>query len=488
MSSIKADISLKKIDNFIWEIEKGAIPGMRVPARVIASNLLVEKMKRDRTLKQAAGVATLPGIYKYSVTLPDGHEGYGFPIGGVAALDYEHGAISPGGIGYDINCGVRLLKTNLSLYDIKPKLNEIVNEMFKNVPSGVGSRGLVKVKSIDELDNVLKLGARWAVENGYGIKEDLEFLEENGEMKEADPGKVSAQAKQRGLPQLGSLGSGNHFLEIQRVDRIYNAEVARVFGIYEENQIMIMVHTGSRGLGHQVCSDYLRKMEREFGNEIKKLLDRELVYAPSESETSRDYFGAMAAAANFAWCNRQMIVHWVRESFERVFGKDFDSLGLRIIYDVAHNIAKVEEHKINGGVKKVYVHRKGATRAFPKNRKEVPKEYRSIGQPVLLPGSMGSASYVLVGMEKAMELTFGSTAHGAGREISRGEAIRRYRHVNVKRKLAEKGIVAKSASFRGLVEEVPEAYKNIDEVARVSDAVGIAKLVARLTPVGVVKG
>jgi len=482
------DIKLNRLNEFVWEIPTGTIKGMKVPARIIASEKLVSKMKQDRTLVQAAGVATLPGIYKYSVTLPDGHEGYGFPIGGVAALDYETGAISPGGIGYDINCGVRLLRTKLDINDVRQSLKEIVNQMFRNVPSGVGSKGLVKVKSEGDLDSVLKLGAKWAVENGYGLKEDLEYLEEHGMLAGADPKKVSHLAKQRGMPQIGSLGSGNHFLEIQRVDKIYDEKIAKVFGIERENQVMVMIHTGSRGLGHQVCSDYLRTMEKKYHDIIATLPDRELVYAPAGSETANDYFAAMAGAANFAWCNRQMIVHWVRESFESVFRKDADKLGLKIIYDVAHNIAKIEEHKVNGEFKKVYVHRKGATRAFPPNHKDIPQEYRSAGQPVLLPGSMGTASYVLVGTEKAMEESFGSTAHGAGRELSRHEAIRRYKNVDIEKALEQKGTIVKAASLKGILEEVPEAYKDIDEVARVSDAIGIGKLVARLVPVGVVKG
>jgi len=482
------DIKLNRLNEFVWEIPTGTIKDMKVPARIIASEKLVSKMRQDRTMVQAAGVATLPGIYKYSVTLPDGHEGYGFPIGGVAALDYETGAISPGGIGYDINCGVRLLRTKLDINDVRQSLKEIVNQMFRNVPSGVGSKGLVKVKSEGDLDSVLKLGAKWAVENGYGLKEDLNYLEEHGTLAGADPKKVSHLAKQRGMPQVGSLGSGNHFLEIQRVDKIYDEKIAKVFGIERENQAMVMIHTGSRGLGHQVCSDYLRTMEKKYHDIIATLPDRELVYAPAGSETANDYFAAMASAANFAWCNRQMIVHWVRESFESVFRKDADSLGLKIIYDVAHNIAKIEEHKVNRESKKVYVHRKGATRAFPPNHKDIPQEYRSVGQPVLLPGSMGTASYVLVGTQKAMEESFGSTAHGAGRELSRHEAVRRYKNVDIEKALEQKGTIVKAASWKGILEEVPEAYKDIDEVARVSDAIGIGKFVARLVPVGVVKG
>lgn len=482
------EIKVRKIDEVRWEIPKGALPCMRVPARIFATEKLLQKMRRDRTLLQVAGVACLPGIYKYSIVLPDGHEGYGFPIGGVAALDAEQGAISPGGIGYDINCGVRLVRTNLTFDEVKPKIREIVDTMFRNVPSGVGSRGLVKVKTQSEFDLVLSLGAKWAVENGYGVEEDLEVLEENGCMEGADPSKVSSTAKKRGMPQLGSLGSGNHFLEVQVVDQIYDPEVAKVFGIEQERQICVMIHTGSRGLGHQVCSDYLREMERCYRELIRKLPDRELIYAPAGSEIASNYFAAMSAAANFAWCNRQMIVHWVRESFEQVFKKDWENMGMYIVYDVAHNIAKIEEHEIDGKKVKVFVHRKGATRAFPKGHEEIPKKYQSVGQPVLIPGSMGTASYVLVGSEQAMKESFGSTAHGAGREMSRAQALREFRGSEVARNLEKMGIYVHGASWKGIAEEAPQAYKDIDEVVKASDKAGIAKVVCRLRPLGVVKG
>ncbi len=386
------------------------------------------------------------------------------------------------------NCGVRLVRTDLTFDDVKPKIREIVDTMFRNVPSGVGSRGLVKVKSQSELDRVLELGAKWAVENGYGVEEDLEVLEENGCMSTADPSKVSSAAKKRGMPQLGSLGSGNHFLEVQVVDQIYDEEVAKVFGIEQEGQICVMIHTGSRGLGHQVCSDYLREMERKYKHLVKKLPDRELIYAPIGSEVAASYFAAMSAAANYAWCNRQMIVHWVRESFEQVFRKDWESMGMHIVYDVAHNIAKLEEHEIEGKKVKVYVHRKGATRAFPKGHKDIPKKYQKVGQPILIPGSMGTASYVLVGSEKAMEETFGSTAHGAGREMSRAQAIRQFRGSEVAKKLEKMGIYVHGASWKGIAEEAPQAYKDIDEVVKASHKAGIGLLVARLRPIGVVKG
>jgi len=382
---------------------------------------------------------------------------------------------------------VRLLKTNLSLKDVKPKTQDLIKAMFKNIPSGLGSKGKVKVKTQEEFNNVLKLGAKWAVENGYGWKKDLKHLESNGCLKEADPSLTSDQAKKRGMPQLGSLGSGNHFLEIQIIDEIYNPDVAKAFGLEQKNQVTVMIHTGSRGFGHQVCSDYLRAMEKAFPKIISKLQDRELIYAPAGSELAEKYFKAMACAANFAWCNRQMIVHWVRESFEEVLKKDAEDLGLEIVYDVAHNIAKIEQHEINGKKIKVYMHRKGATRAFPPGHPEIPSDYRSVGQPVLIPGSMGTASYVLVGTKEGKE-SFYSTAHGAGRVMSRHKALKQYRGEQVVKNLASKGIFIKTASWKGAAEEAPGVYKDIDEVARVSHEAGIAKKVVRLIPLGVTKG
>jgi tRNA-splicing ligase RtcB len=480
------EIKLQKIDDYRWEVPVGTIPGMKVPARIFASQKLIEKMRQDRTLIQAAGVATLPGIYKHAIVLPDGHEGYGFPIGGVAALDFKEGGISPGGIGYDINCGVRLLTTNLTVKDVTPRLKELLESMFRNVPSGLGSEGKVKLTR-DELDDLLERGAAWAVEKGYGRTADLEHLESNGRM-EADPSLVSKEAKSRGVPQQGSLGSGNHFLEVQKVDRILDAETAKAFGITDRDQIVVMIHTGSRGLGHQVCSDYLKEMEREFKDIVSKLPDRELIYAPAGTETARRYLLAMGCAANFAWANRQMIVHWVRESFEKTFKKPSEDLGMDIVYDVAHNICKVEEHEVDGRKVKCYVHRKGGTRAFPPHHPEIPAKYKPVGQPVLLPGSMGTASYVLAGTAQGMKESFGSTAHGAGRQMSRGEALRLWRGEAVQKELAGRGILVRGASWQGIAEEAPGAYKDIDEVARVSHEAGIAKTVSRQVPIGVVKG
>lgn len=478
---------VKQIDEVRWEIPTDYKPGMRVPARIYADRELLQEMGKDLTLEQGANVASLNGIYKYSIILPDGHQGYGFPIGGVAATDAETGVISPGGVGYDINCGVRLLRTELDRKDVEPKLRQLVDTLFQNVPSGLGSRGKIRL-SISQLDEVLEHGARWAVENGYGWQEDLERLEENGCMEGALASKVSPQAKNRGLPQLGSLGSGNHFLEVQVVDKIYEPAIAKAFGITHEGQVTVMIHTGSRGLGHQVCSDYLRRMERAVRQYNIRLLDRELVNVPFNSPDGQDYFSAMKCAANYAWANRQMIVHWVRQSFEQVFGKDAESLGLHIVYDVAHNIAKVEEHKINGESRRVVVHRKGATRAFPPGHEALPALYREIGQPVLIPGDMGSASYVLVGTETAMNETFGSTAHGAGRHLSRHAALRNFRAENVRSALQSRGIYVRAAKLSVIAEEAPDAYKDVGRVVEVSHRAGIARKVARLVPIGVAKG
>jgi len=475
---------LKKIGPCLYELPKEARPGMNVPAWLFLSEKLLEQVE-EGAIEQIANVAFLPGIHKHSVALPDMHFGYGFPIGGVAALDYEEGGLSPGGIGFDINCGVSLLRTNLTAEQVRPKLRDLLESIFHNVPSGVGRAGKVRL-TLSQLDEVLAKGAGWAVENGYGKKEDLEHLEERGCMKEANPEKVSVKAKERGAPQLGSLGAGNHFLEIQRVDKIYLPEVAKVFGIEREGQATVMIHTGSRGLGHQVCTDYLRILNQAFGYEIKKLPDRELIYAPAGTKECEDYFQAMSCAANFGFCNRQMIMHWVRESIEEVLELSEDDVGLELVYGVAHNIAKIEEHEIDGKKVKVYVHRKGATRAFPPGHPDLPKEYK-VGQPVIIPGAMATASYVLVGTETARE-TFYSTAHGAGRTRSRKKMLKEFRGEEVARRMAQKGILSRPASWKVMSEEASEAYKDIDEVARVTEEAGISNRVARLVPLGVVKG
>ncbi|ASJ03072.1 RNA-splicing ligase RtcB [Thermococcus profundus] len=478
-------VPLKRIDKIRWEIPKFD-RRMRVPGRVYADDALIEKMKNDRTLEQAANVAMLPGIYKYSIVMPDGHQGYGFPIGGVAAFDAKEGVISPGGVGYDINCGVRLIRTNLTKDEVRPRIRELVDTLFKNVPSGLGSKGRVRLHWT-QLDDVLADGAKWAVDNGYGWKEDLEHLEEGGRMEGANPEAVSQKAKQRGAPQLGSLGSGNHFLEVQYVDKIYDEKIAKAYGLFE-GQVVVMVHTGSRGLGHQVASDYLRIMEKANRKYGIPWPDRELVSVPFQSEEGQRYFSAMKAAANFAWANRQMITHWVRESFEEVFKRKAEDMEMEIVYDVAHNIAKLEEHEVDGRKVKVVVHRKGATRAFPAGHPDVPKAYRDVGQPVLIPGSMGTASYVLAGAEGSMKETFGSSCHGAGRLLSRKAATRQYRGDRLRNELAQKGIYVRAASLRVVAEEAPGAYKSVDNVVNTVHEAGIANLVARMRPMGVAKG
>jgi tRNA-splicing ligase RtcB len=471
----------------MWRIPKYK-SGMHVPGMVFANESLLEKMQTDRTLWQCTNVAHLPGIYKYAVTLPDGHEGYGFPIGGVAATDYEEGVISPGGVGYDINCGVRLLTTSLSEKEVRPKLAQLAGAIFENVPSGLGSRRKDFSLTAGDLDRLVVEGAQWLIKRGLGWAGDEEHCEERGCMKNADPTKVSATAKNRGLPQIGTLGSGNHFLEVQKVDKIYNPRTAKVFGIEQEGQVTVMIHCGSRGYGHQVCSDYLRVMERAVQKYNINLPDRELACAPGNSSEAGDYFQAMACAVNYAFSNRQAIMHWVRQSFQQVYREDPEKFGLKLVYDVAHNIAKVETHNVNGEQKKVWVHRKGATRAFPPGHAEVPADYRSEGQPVLIPGSMGTSSWVLVGTDKAMELTFGSTAHGAGRMMSRSAAKRKYWGGDIKTALEKRGIVVRAASVAVLAEEADPAYKDVDVVAEVSDQIGIATKVARLVPIAVVKG
>ncbi len=476
----------KKIGNMTYKIEKDEAIGMKVPVIIYADDQLLEKMMSDRTIRQAVNVSTIPGILQNVVVLPDGHEGYGFPVGGVAAMDAEKGMISPGGVGYDINCGVRLLRTNLKEKDVRPKLKELVNDLFNSVPSGVGSKGAIKLSS-SQLDEVLVNGVPWAVDNGYGTKDDADVCEENGHMENADPNKVSDRARKRGAPQLGSLGSGNHFLEIQKVAEIHDEEAAKRMGI-ELGQVTVLTHCGSRGFGHQICSDYLRISEQALKKYNISLPDRELACVPNSSEEGESYRKAMFAALNFAWSNRQMITHWTRKSFERVFKQSEADLGMNLVYDVSHNIAKVEKHTIDGKLKSVVVHRKGATRAFPANKEEVPKKYRDLGQPVFIPGSMGTGSWILLGKPNSMDLTFGSTAHGAGRTMSRTKARKNYTESQVKKFLSDKGIEVKALTRDGIVEETPQAYKDVDSIVNVSHEIGIATKVAKLVPIGVIKG
>ena len=480
MTEPKQEIKLNKISDVIWEIPQTG--KMNVPARVFASEKLLKKMKQDRTLVQGSNVAALPGIYKYACVMPDGHEGYGFPIGGVAALDFKTGGISPGGIGYDINCGVRLLRTNLTKEQIYPRIKELLEELFKFVPAGLGSSNIRVDK--EQLNQILDTGAQWAVNNNYGNQEDMEFCEESGSMKTADHQAVSEGAKSRGMKQVATLGSGNHFLEIQYVDQIYDEKIAKIFGIDKKDQVTVMIHCGSRGLGHQVCSDYLREMERTFPDIVKDLPDRELIYAPAGHPLAEKYLKAMSAAANFAWCNRHVIAHQVRLAFKKIF----PDAELKTVYDVAHNICKIEEHNIDGKPTKVFVHRKGATRAFGPGHKDLPKAYQKVGQPIILPGSMGTSSYLLVGTKEGMEATFGSTAHGAGRVMSRHEALNTFRGEKVKSDLEAQNIFVKGTGWKGIAEEAPGVYKDVDEVVEVSHQANIGRKVVRVKPIGVCKG
>ena len=476
----------KKIGENQYQIDADPNSGMKVPVRIYADEPLLQKMLSDRTIMQARNVASIPGIVSHSVVLPDGHEGYGFPVGGVAAMDAEEGMISPGGVGYDINCGVRLLRSNLTEQTVRSKLKDLVNDLFSSIPSGVGSKGAVRLTN-SELDEVLVNGVNWAIDHGYGSSNDSDVCEENGKIPGADPNKVSDKARKRGAPQLGSLGSGNHFLEIQKVAEIHDEEAANRMGI-KEGTITVLIHCGSRGFGHQVCSDYLRVAEQAMEKYNIHLPDRELACVPNNSEEGESYRKAMFAALNFAWSNRQMITHWTRKSFERVFNQTESDLDMKLVYDVAHNIAKVEKHKVGGEERKLVVHRKGATRAFPSNRDEIPSKYRDLGQPVLVPGSMGTSSWILLGKPNSMDLSFGSTAHGAGRTMSRSQARRNYTEDYVKKSLNDKGIFIKALTRDGVVEETPEAYKDVDAVVNVSHNLGIATKVAKLVPIGVIKG
>ena len=472
---------------FVYTIERDAAKGMNVPVTIYSNDFLISKMVSDRTIDQAANVSTLPGVTKHVVVLPDGHEGYGFPVGGVAATDMEHGVISPGGVGYDINCGVRLMRTNLTEADVRPKLKDLVNDLFKSIPSGVGSEGAIKLTK-SELDDLLVEGVGWAVSHGYGTENDADVCEENGSMAGADPERVSDMARKRGAPQLGSLGSGNHFLEIQKVDKVFDESAAAAMGL-EQGQLTVLVHCGSRGFGHQICTDYLRVSEGALKKYGISLADRELACVPNNSKEGEDYRKAMYAALNFAWANRQMISHWTRKVFERVFQMSESDLQMDLVYDVAHNIAKVERQRVDGeGTRDLVVHRKGATRAFPAGMDQVPEKYRKLGQPVIIPGSMGTASWILLGNSKSLDLSFGSTAHGAGRTMSRSAAKRSYTAEGVKQGLESKGIYVKALTRDGMVEETPDAYKDVDAVANVSHELGIATKVVRLVPVGVIKG
>jgi len=478
---------LEKVDEYRWLIPKSYKRGMLVDGLIYADEHMLRQIIDDQAPEQVANVAFLPGIVGYSLAMPDIHWGYGFPIGGVAAMRVSDGVISPGGVGFDINCGVRILRTNLTKEEVSPRIKPLIDALFNAVPSGVGSKGAVKLRA-GEIDEVLVKGSRWAVEKGYGRKEDLETTEENGEMQGVDPSFVSGRAKERGIPQLGTLGSGNHFLEVAVVDKIYDNKIAGAFGIDKVGQVMLYVHCGSRGLGYQVADDYIKTMLKAMSKYAIEVPDRQLACVPVKAPEGQAYLAAMRGAANYAWANRQCITHWVREAFCRVMGMNESEVGLQLIYDVTHNIAKIEDHKVNGKMEKLCVHRKGATRAFPAGHPDIPQKYKAVGQPILIPGDMGRMSYILTGTEQAMQETFGSTCHGAGRLQSRSAMKRNVSGRDVLADLASRGVVVRAGSLAGLAEEAPEAYKDVSEVVGVAHGAGISKKVARTRPIAVVKG
>lgn len=469
----------RKLSENVYEIERKG--KMKVKGIIFASEKLMKNIEKDgKTIEQVKNVAQLPGIVEKSIAMPDAHQGYGFPIGGVAAFDLEKGIVSPGGVGYDINCGVRLLATNLTKEQFLKKREKVLNEMYKAIPSGVGRDSEFALDK-DELDEVLNTGVNWALKKKYAISDDLEHIEDFGCIKNADANKVSQKAKSRGKSQLGTLGSGNHFIEIQEVESVFNKDIAQIYGL-KKNQIVIMIHSGSRGLGHQTASDYIQKMEKVYG--FKHLPDRELASAPLKDDLAKEYISAMNSAANFAFVNRQLMTYQIR----KVFTENFSDSKVKIVYDICHNIAKFEKHLVDGKEVELCVHRKGATRSFGPGRKEIPSDYRKVGCPIFLPGSMGTFSYVLAGTKKAEEISFASTAHGAGRLLSRSYAIKNLSEESIRADLSRNDILLKSGSRKGMLEEAPEAYKDIDEVAKVSDELGIGQLVARLKPLAVMKG
>ena len=476
-------MQLESIDAWRHRIARDPQRGMLTHVIVYASQALLDQIRKDLSLEQAMNVATLPGIVGASLAMPDIHQGYGFPIGGVAATDLERGVVSPGGVGFYINCGVRLAATSLTEKEVRPRLKELVDQVFRDVPCGTGGSGFVQVTE-KQLDEVLLGGAQWMVENGYGDRRDAEFAEAQGALGDADPDQVSARAKQRGRPQLGTLGSGNHFLEIQYVEEIHDQGAARVMNL-EEGRVVVLIHSGSRGLGHQVCTDYLAQMNAAMKKYNITLPDRQLACVPTQSPEGQAYLGAMCAAANFAWANRQAILHFLRQAVRKLFGKD---TRLDLVYDVCHNIAQHERYEVDGKKRDVLVHRKGATRAYPPGHREIPEAYRAVGQPVLIPGSMGTASWVLAGADGAMRETFGSVCHGAGRLLSRTAAKKGRDARQVQKSLEEQGILVRSETRDGILEEIPEAYKNVDEVIEVVEQAGLARKVARLRPMGVIKG
>ena len=478
---------LNRLDAFAYEIPQSYKTAMRTSGVIFIDEPMIAQLRQDQAAEQVANVATMPGIVGRSLAMPDIHWGYGFPIGGVAAFDHDAGVISPGGIGYDVNCGVRLIRTDLDEPEVRPKIRELTDTIFRNVPSGVGEGGLVKV-SRQDLGRLATEGVAWSVEKGYAWPDDPRHIEAGGHLADASFDKVSDRAISRGKDQVGSLGSGNHFLEVQKVDRIYDERAAKSLGIDRAGQVCVMIHTGSRGFGHQIASDNIAVCEGVVKRERIDLPDLQLACAPVHSKEGRDYWAAMCCGANFAWNNRQLITHGVRNAFSKTFGRSADAMGLQIVYDVCHNIGKVEEHEVDGRRRKVVVHRKGATRAFPPGHPETPAEYQDVGQPVLIPGDMGTCSFVLVGLPTAMNRSFGSSCHGAGRLMSRAAATRLYRANDVVRTLSERGIYVHAATRAGIVEEAPGAYKNVEDVVRIAEGAGLTKIVARMVPLGVVKG
>jgi tRNA-splicing ligase RtcB len=478
---------LRKIDDYRWEVPQSYKAGMSVPGLIFTSESMLNRIWEEQVFQQVANVAFLPGIVAHSLAMPDIHWGYGFPIGGVAAIRMEDGVVSPGGVGFDINCGVRLLRTNLTEEEVLPRIEQLIDDLFVNIPSGVGSTGKIRVDK-KELNELLIKGSRWAVEKGWGEMEDIVVTEESGCIKGANPSKVSSKAKERGIPQLGTLGSGNHFLEVEVVDEVYDQAAAEAMGIFDVGQVLVMIHTGSRGFGHQICTDYVRSLGEAVRRYGINLPDRQLACAPIKSPEGQDYLGAMACAANYAWTNRQCIAHWTRESFIKIFTKSQRELGMEQVYDVAHNIAKIEEHTVKNKKLTLCVHRKGATRAFPARHPDIPDIYKNIGQPVLIPGDMGRYSYIALGTETAMEESFGSTCHGAGRLQSRSAAKRSLKGADVARSLAAKGITVRSGSLGALAEEASEAYKDVTEVIDITHKAKISCKVIRTRPVGVIKG
>lgn len=477
-------VTLDKIDDYRWRIPRTG--SMRVDGLIFSSERLIETVRGDQSLQQVANVATLPGIVGHSLAMPDIHWGYGFPIGGVAAFEPEAGIVSPGGVGYDINCGCRLMTTGLSAEDIRPVIKELILSLFRDIPTGVGSTGALSLSKAEEAQVAVE-GAAWVVKQGFGAPEDLDRTEDHGTMPGADPSVLSERARKRGMDQLGTLGSGNHFLEVQRVDRIYDLGAAEAFGL-REGQVTVFLHSGSRGFGHQICDDFLKLMNQQSNPLPFKLPDRQLVCAPLRSDLARRYLAGMACAANYAWANRQVLMHLARETFIRTLSISPRELGMRLLFDVCHNIAKYEEHRVGGRSMRLCVHRKGATRALPPGHPLLPEIYRHVGQPVLIPGDMGTHSFVLVGAEGAMAETFGSTCHGAGRLLSRSQATKRAKGRSISREMDDKGIVVHSKGKRTLAEEMPEAYKDASQVVEVVHAAGLARKVARLTPLGVIKG